>query len=78
MINRDTYSGWEITAGFEFLQSHGAGVGAKEEDKRHEGDVRDVVAAVAHKVASIFPALLLCQRWPGDRVIVLKSKENIP
>lgn len=72
----DTYSGWKIATGLEFLQGHGAGVSAKKEDERHEGDVRDIFTVVAHKLASIFQALLHCQRWPVNGGIVLERKRE--
>lgn len=61
-VKRHTYSGWKIATGLEFLQGHGAGVSAKKEDERHEGDVRDIFTVVAHKLSSVFQALLRCQR----------------
>ena len=75
----DTYSGWKIATGLEFLQGHGAGVSAKKEDERHEGDVRDIFTVVAHKLSSVSQALLRCQRRPVNGGVVLqkKKKENI-
>jgi len=61
-VKGGTYSGWKIATGLEFLQGHGACVSAKEEDERHESDVRDIFTVVAHKLSSIFQALLRCQR----------------
>lgn len=43
-----TYSSRKERAGLEFLQTHGAGVGAKEKDEGHEGDVRHKVAGFTH------------------------------
>lgn len=76
-VKGETYSGWKIATGLEFLQGHGAGVSAKKEDERHEGDVRDIITAVAHKVSSIFQALLLRQRRPVNGGVVLQKKKNI-
>lgn len=43
-----TYSSREEWAGLKFLQTHGAGVGAKEKDEGHEGDVWHKVTGFAH------------------------------
>lgn len=75
-VKGETYSGWKIATSLEFLQGHGAGIGAKKEDERHKGDVRDISTVVAHKVSSIFQALLLCQRRPVDGGVVLRKKEH--
>lgn len=47
------HSGGEEGAGLELLQPHGAGVGAKEQDEGHEGDVWDKVAGFAHQLAFV-------------------------
>lgn len=67
----NTYSRWEIPAGLEFLQGHGACVGAQEEDASHEGDVRNKFAVVACEESSILQTLLLCQGGPVNRAVVL-------
>lgn len=77
-VKGDTYSGWKIATGLEFLEGHGAGVSAKKEDERHQGDVRDIFAVVAHKLSSIFQALLRCQRWPVNGGVVLQKKRTFP
>lgn len=75
-VTGDTYSGGKIATGLEFLQGHGAGVSAKEEDERHEGDVRDIVAVVAHKLTSILQALLSCQSCPVNGGVALQEKRE--
>lgn len=75
-VKGETYSGWKITTSLEFLQGHGAGISAKKEDERHEGDVRDISTVVAHKVSPVFQALLLCQRRPVNGGVVLQKKEH--
>lgn len=58
------HSGGEEGAGLELLQPHGAGVGAKEQDEGHEGDVWDEVAGLAHQLAFVLQALGPCERRP--------------
>lgn len=60
-----TYCRGEESAGLELLQSHGAGVGPKEQDEGHEGDVRHVVASVSNQKPSANLALLLSQQRPA-------------
>lgn len=38
------YRSWEKLAGFELLQTHGAGVCAEEQDEGHQCDIRDEFA----------------------------------
>lgn len=73
----DTYSGGKVATGLEFLQGHGAGVSAEEEDERHEGDVRDIVTVVANKLTPILQALLGCQSCPVNGGVVLQEKGNV-
>lgn len=54
-----TYSGGEKLAGFELLQTHGDSVGAKEEDKGHQGDVWNILAALSNELPTILNTLLL-------------------
>lgn len=75
-VTGDTYSGGKVATGLEFLQGHGAGVSAKEEDERHEGDVRDIVTVVAHKLTPILQALLGCQSCPVNGGVVLQKKRE--
>lgn len=75
-VKGETYSGWKIATSLEFLQGHGAGISAKKEDERHEGDIRDISTVVAHEASSIFEALLLCQRRPVNAGVVLQKKEH--
>lgn len=53
------HSRGEEGAGLELLQTHGAGVGAKEQDEGHEGDVRDKLAGLPHQLSFILEALSL-------------------
>lgn len=65
-------SGWlrlahgcgEERAGLELLQTHGAGVGAEEQDKGHEGDVWDELAGLPHQLSFVLQALRLGERRP--------------
>lgn len=41
--------GREVAAEFKLLERHRHGVGAKEEDKGHEGQVRDVLAGLSYQ-----------------------------
>lgn len=59
-----THSGGEERAGLELLQTHGAGVSAKEQDEGHEGDVWDKLAGLPHQLAFVLQALCLCERRP--------------
>ena len=59
-----THSGGEVGACFELLQTHGAGVGTKEEDERHEGDVWDKVAGLAYQLSFVLQALCLGEGRP--------------
>lgn len=43
-----THSGGEEAACLELLQRHGAGVGPKEQNERHQGDVRYVATAFSN------------------------------
>lgn len=54
----------EEGAGLELLQTHGAGVGAKEQDEGHEGDVRDELAGLPHQLSFVLQALGLGERRP--------------
>lgn len=45
-----THGGGEERAGLELLQTHGAGVSAKEQDEGHEGDVWDKLAGLPHQL----------------------------
>lgn len=54
-----THCGGEEGAGFELLQSHGAGVGTEEKDEGHEGDVRDELAGFSHQLALVLQAVRL-------------------
>lgn len=76
-VTGDTYSGGKVATGLEFLQGHGAGVSAEEEDERHEGDVRDIVTVVANKLTPILQALLGCQSCPVNGGVVLQEKGNV-
>lgn len=52
-----THGGGEELAGLELLQSHGAGVGAEEQDEGHEGDVWDEFTGVAHQLSFVLQAV---------------------
>lgn len=54
----------EERAGLELLQTHGAGVGAKEQDEGHEGDVWDELAGLPHQLAFVLQALRLGEGRP--------------
>lgn len=49
----DTHSGGEKRTGFELLKTHGGGVGTKEEDEGHEGDVWDVMAGLSNQLSFV-------------------------
>ncbi len=59
-----THSGGEERAGLKLLQTHGAGVSAKEQDEGHEGDVRDKLAGFPHQLSFVLQALCLCEGRP--------------
>ena len=59
-----THGGGEERAGLELLQTHGAGVGAKEQDEGHEGDVGDGLARLPHQLPPVLQALRLCEGRP--------------
>lgn len=75
-VTGDTYSGGKVATGLEFLQGHGAGVSAKEEDEGHEGDVRDIVTVVAHKLTPVLQAVLGCQSCPVNGAVGLQEKRE--
>lgn len=58
------HRGGEEGAGLELLQTHGAGVGAKEQDEGHEGDVRDELAGLPHQLSFVLQALSLGEGRP--------------
>lgn len=58
------HGGGEERAGLELLQRHGAGVGAKEQDEGHEGDVGHKVAGLPHQLALVLDALGPRERRP--------------
>lgn len=58
------YLGGEVAAELELLQRDRHGVGAKEKDEGHEGQVGDEFAGLSHQRASILHALLLAQLTP--------------
>lgn len=47
------HSGGEERAGLELLQTHGAGVSAKEQDEGHEADVWDKLAGLPHQLSFV-------------------------
>lgn len=47
------HSGGEELAELKLLQAHWAGVSAKEQDERHEGDVWDELAGLPHQLAFV-------------------------
>lgn len=61
---RLAHSRGEERAGLELLQTHGAGVGAKEQDEGHEGDVWDKLAGLPHQLAFVLQALRLGEGRP--------------
>lgn len=61
---RLAHSCGEERAGLELLQTHGAGVGAKEQDEGHEGDVWDELAGLPHQLAFVPQALRLGEGRP--------------
>lgn len=54
----------EEGAGLELLQTHGAGIGPKEQDEGHEGDVRDKLAGLPHQLSFVLQALGLGEGRP--------------
>lgn len=59
-----SHLGREVAAGLELLEGDGHGVGAEEQDKRYEGQVRDVLTRVPQQGAAILHTLLLTQLTP--------------
>lgn len=53
------HSGREERAGLELLQTHRAGVSAKEQDEGHEGDVWDKLAGLPNQLSFVLQALSL-------------------
>lgn len=60
-----THCGGEEAARLELLQSHGAGVGPKEQDEGHQGDVRHIATGLSNQLPSILLTLLHAQGRPG-------------
>lgn len=60
-----THCGRKEAARLELLQRHGAGVGPKEQDKGHQGDVRHEAAGLTHQLTAVHQAILLAQGCPG-------------
>lgn len=49
----------------ELLQSHGAGVGPKEQDEGHQGNVRHIITGLSDQQPSELLTLMLGQGRPG-------------
>lgn len=60
-----THFGGKEAACLELLQSHGAGVGPKEQDEGHQGDVRHVATGLSDQLPSVRLTLLNAQGRPG-------------
>lgn len=54
----------KVAAELELLERHGHGVGSKEEDEGHEGQIRNILTGAAHQSAPVLDALLLTQLTP--------------
>lgn len=60
-----THCGGEEAACLELLQSHGAGVGPKEQNEGHQGDVRHIATVLSDQLPFVLQTLILGQRRPG-------------
>lgn len=69
------YCRGEESAGLELLQRHGAGVGPKEQDEGHEGDVRHKAAGISNQSPVNHLTLLLGQRCPAG-ILWLQTQET--
>lgn len=65
LISAVTHCGGEEAARLELLQTHGAGVGPKEQDEGHQGDVRHVATGLSDQPPSVLQTLLPAQGRPG-------------
>lgn len=61
----NTYCGGEKAARLELLQTHGAGVGPKEQNEGHQGDVRHIATGLSDQTSSVLQTLLPGQGCPG-------------
>lgn len=59
------YPSWEKSAGFELLQTHGAGVCAEEQNEGHQCDIRDVATRRTLQLTAPLQTLRTSQRRPG-------------
>ena len=64
LLGAFTHCGGEEEAELELLQSHGAGVGPKEQDEGHQGDVRHVATGTSDQLPSELQTLLHVQGRP--------------
>lgn len=61
---RPSYLCREVAAELELLKRNSHGIGAKEEDEGHEGQVRNILTGVPHQRAAILHTLFLTQLTP--------------
>lgn len=68
------YRSWEKSAGFELLQTHGAGVCAQEQNERHERDVGHVATGWTDQLSAPFRTLGARQRCPRRVHVLLREQ----
>lgn len=61
---RLSYLRREVAAELEFLERNSHGVGAKEEDEGHEGQVRNILTGAPHQRTTILHTLFFTQLTP--------------
>lgn len=64
MSVRLSYLRREVATELEFLERNSRGVGAKEEDEGHEGQVRNILTGVPYQHTTILHTLFLTQLTP--------------
>lgn len=68
----------EVAAELELLERNGHGVGAKEEDEGHEGQVGDILTGGPHQGAAIFLTVFLTQLTPVQvRQVKLQEETRV-
>lgn len=60
----ESYLGWKIATKLELFQSQSHGICSKEENERHEGQIRDKFTRRPHQTSSISQAFLFAQLSP--------------
>lgn len=72
-----SYLCWEVSAELELLERNSHGVGTKEEDEGHEGQVGDILTGGPHQCPTILQTLFLTQLTPVEVCQVKLQTERV-